>query len=111
VSVGIFGASGTTGVEVARLCHDHPVCRIAFATSRTHAGEPLRIVDPAAPKLRLVHPDDVELDAIDVAFVCLPHGRAAAVVARCADAGLRVIDLSGDLRLRDAELHRRVYGT
>ena len=59
-----------------------------------------------------MHPDEVPIAEIDVAFVCLPHGQAAPLVevlveqSRC-----RVIDLSADLRLRDSALHARVYGS
>jgi N-acetyl-gamma-glutamyl-phosphate reductase len=111
LDVGIFGASGTTGAELARLIDEHPACTVKHATSRSHAGKSLRTVDPSAADLPLVHPDDVTLEGLDVAFVCLPHGHAAPFVEKCAEAGVKTIDLSGDLRLRDEELHAQFYGT
>jgi len=109
--VGIYGASGTTGTELTGLLHRHPRCEIAFATSRAHAGQNLRVVEPAAPSVVLRNPTDVSLDEIDLAFVCLPHGHSAKLVAQCVHAGVPTIDLSGDLRLRDEELHSRIYGS
>ncbi len=109
--VGIYGASGTTGTELTGLLQRHPACRVSFATSRSHAGEDLRSVEPSAPSVTLRNPTDVSLDEIDLAFVCLPHGHAANLVAQCVHAGVPCIDLSGDLRLRDEELHSRVYGS
>lgn len=112
VSAGIVGASGTTGVELARTLDAHPGMRLAFGTSREHAGRSLTEVDPAAPELRLTAPDQVDPTAVDVVFVCLPHGASAGVVADLLAAGApRVVDLSGDLRLTDAAAHERAYGS
>ena len=109
--VGIFGASGTTGTELVSLVAAHPRCTLAFATSRAHAGQSLRAVEPGAVDVPLRAPDEPELDGIDVAFVCLPHGSAAELSRRVHEHGVRVVDLSGDLRLRDEATHGRVYGT
>lgn len=111
LTIGIIGASGTTGVELARLVHEHPRLTLAFATSRGAAGQSLRSVDPAAVPVTLVHPDDARIDEVDAIFACLPHGESAAVVERCVRAGTRIIDLSGDFRLADPKLHRSVYGS
>ena len=44
--VGIVGASGYTGVELARLLAGHPDVEITVATSRQYAGKPLAEVFP-----------------------------------------------------------------
>ncbi|MEM6674997.1 MAG: N-acetyl-gamma-glutamyl-phosphate reductase, partial [Planctomycetota bacterium] len=110
-SVGIYGASGTTGVELARLLHRHPDADVAFATSRSESGATLDAFDPAAPRIPLVHPDEADLASVDAVFLCVPHGTAGPLAERCVTAGVRVIDVSGDHRLRDADLHRRTYGS
>lgn len=107
----VFGASGTTGVEVTRLVLSHPHLHLAAATSRGHASESLRVVDPSAPDVTLVAPDEVSLGELDVALLCLPHGASAGQAAACVAAGLPTIDLSGDLRLRDPATHDRIYGS
>ncbi len=109
--VGVLGASGASGTELVRLLSSHPGCTLAFATSRQHAGSSLRRVDPAAVDVSLCHPDDADALSVDAVLACLPHGSSAPVVARWAEAGARVIDLSGDFRLRDPAEHGLVYGS
>lgn len=108
--VGVAGASGTSGTELVRLLEAHPSVRLRFATSRTYAGSTLDRVDPAAPPVELLHPDEAPWETADVVFLCLPHGSAGPAAARSVEAGARVIDLSGDHRLPDPETHARVYG-
>lgn len=109
--VGVYGASGTTGTELIRLLVGHPRCAVAFATSREFSGQSLRQVDMSAPDVLLNDPEDVDPSQVDVVFVCLPHGHAAACVDRCHRAGVRVIDLSGDLRVTNPAAHADAYGT
>lgn len=109
--VGVLGASGASGTELVRLLASHPRASLDFATSRKHAGASLRQVDPAAEDITLCHPDDADPSQVEVVFTCLPHGSSAPVVQRCARAGARVIDLSGDFRLRSPDVHQRTYGS
>ncbi len=112
VTAGIVGATGSTGVELARTVDAHPGMRLVFGTSRELAGRPLTEVDPAAPPLALESPDEVDPADVDVVFTCLPHGASATVVEEMLERGApAVVDLSGDLRLEDRETHRRVYGS
>lgn len=109
--VGVFGASGTGGVELLHLLRAHPAVSIEFATSRSDAGKTADEVAPDAPAVRLSHPDDVDPSMVEFAFLCVPHGTAGGLARRCAESGARVIDLSGDHRLADADVHARVYGS
>jgi N-acetyl-gamma-glutamyl-phosphate reductase len=110
-AAGVVGASGTSGTELVRLLAEHPRVRLAFATSRTDAGRHLDEIDPSAPPVQLRHPDDAAGGDADVVFLAVPHGSAGYVASRFVRSGCRVIDLSGDHRLQDAETHARVYGT
>lgn len=109
--VGIVGACGTTGVELARLLTSHPFANLRFGTSRGRAGGRLDEVDPAAPPLGLIHPDEIDPQQLDLAFLCLPHGESASRAAELLRGGVRVVDLSADFRLAAAETHRAVYGS
>jgi len=109
--VGVLGASGYTGTELIQQLQHHPMLKVVFATSRQYAGESLREVDPSAPDLNLQAPDDVDHADADVVFICLPHGTTAEITEDCLQAGTRVVDLSGDLRLRSEQLHQQTYGT
>jgi len=111
IPVGILGASGTSGTELAALVEAHPRMRVAFATSRSAAGRSLRDVDPGAPDMPLVHADDIDPSSVELVFTCLPHGASAPIVQSILDAGPRVVDLSGDYRLRDEATHAAIYGS
>ena len=109
--IGVYGASGTTGAELVRLLAAHPATDVAFGTSRTYAGRPLVEIDPRSPDLELSAPDAVDPDQVDVAFLCLPHGASAPLVEALSTRRCRVVDLSGDLRLRSPALHAEYYGS
>jgi len=107
----IVGAAGYTGGELLRLLHDHPRVRPAQATSRRLAGQTVHRAHPnlrGLTDLAFIAPD--ELEACDVAFLCMPHGEAASSIDRWLDMAPLVVDLSADFRLRDAKAYREWYG-
>lgn len=110
LKVGIYGATGYTGLELVHILTRHPEVEILFATSEKNAGGTLRDVFPAAPDLALISKDDAAAGEADVVFLCLPHAAAAPTAVAALDAGSRVIDLSADFRLRDAALYEQWYG-
>lgn len=110
INVGIFGATGYTGQQLVQLLAAHAQVRIAFATSEADAGRMLADVLPRAPAVRLVAAADTELEGLDAAFLCLPHGTAARTAAQLVERGVRVIDLSADFRFRDAATYEQWYG-
>ncbi|MCS6772886.1 MAG: N-acetyl-gamma-glutamyl-phosphate reductase [Anaerolineae bacterium] len=109
VHVGIFGATGYTGLELVRWLHRHPRARIGFAHSESHPGTRLSDVLPCSYDLTLVALDEAPLEKVDVVFSCLPHGISAEVCQRALRAGKRVIDLSADFRLRQAQTYAQWY--
>lgn len=109
IKVGIYGATGYTGLELVRLLQRHPVAEIVFATSSSQAGKTLRQVFPAAPALLLFGMEDAPLEAADVVFLCLPHAAAAEIAVPALSSGTRVIDLSADFRLRNADTYAHWY--
>jgi len=123
IHVAILGASGYGAGELLRLCTQHPAVEVVSLTSTGHAGQSLESVHPHLRgffDLRLSEAIDFErlLDAEHaVIFSALPHGVSAPAIDRllseCERDGraerLRVIDLSGDLRLVDIEKHREHY--
>ncbi|HEX6912396.1 MAG TPA: N-acetyl-gamma-glutamyl-phosphate reductase [Longimicrobium sp.] len=101
--IGILGAGGYTGRELARLLARHPLARIAWATSESDAGKPLGDVIPGVDGPALVRADDADLGGVDCVVSCLPHGDSARWMERARAAGARGIDLSADLRVPSAE--------
>ncbi|MGM0813152.1 N-acetyl-gamma-glutamyl-phosphate reductase [Thioalkalivibrio sp.] len=113
ISIGIVGATGYTGVELLRLLAGHPHAEIVAVTSRSDAGTPVASMFPSLRgriDLNFVEPDPDRLAECDVVFFATPHGVAHAMAGPLLERDVRVIDLSADFRLRDAELWARWYG-
>ena len=117
VKVAVVGASGYSGRELLRLLLLHPHADIVAVTSRALAGKPLTAEFPRfrglpqAEALSFIAPDIANITAsgATVAFLALPHGVAHEFAKPLLDAGLRVIDLSADFRLRDAAVYAEFY--
>lgn len=109
INVGVYGATGYTGLELIRLLVAHPEVTLRFATSESSAGQSLRASYPQAPDVMLVRAADAPLDAIDCALLCLPHTRSAPLAAQALAAGVKVVDLSADLRLDDVAEYEQWY--
>ncbi|KTC43348.1 N-acetyl-gamma-glutamyl-phosphate reductase [Pseudomonas fluorescens ABAC62] len=114
VKVGIVGGTGYTGVELLRLLAQHPQAEVVVITSRSEAG--LAVAD-MYPNLRGHYdglafsvPDVKTLGACDVVFFATPHGVAHALAGELLAAGTKVIDLSADFRLQDADEWAKWYG-
>jgi N-acetyl-gamma-glutamyl-phosphate reductase len=118
--IAIVGASGYIGEELVRLLIGHPGVRIAAATSRQYAGKTLGEVFPQFARKQkgtvseLVFtpsaPAEIISSGAETVFLALPHGLAAEYAVPLVEAGLRVIDLSADFRLRDAAVYKEFYG-
>jgi N-acetyl-gamma-glutamyl-phosphate reductase common form len=105
IRVGIFGGSGYGGSELLRILLPHPNAEIAFVTANEHAEKLVSEVHRSLhglTDLRLSKvPEDLEgLTDLDCAFLALPHGQAMEIAPRL-PSSVKVIDLSGDFRLRD----------
>lgn len=114
IKVAIVGGTGYTGVELLRLLALHPHAQVEVITSRSEEG--VRIAD-MYPNLRESYPELVfsvpqvdKLTACDVVFFATPHGVAHGLADEILQAGTRVIDLSADFRLEDAEEWSQWYG-
>ena len=113
--VAIFGGSGYGGAELLRLLLFHPQVEIALVTANEHAGQAVGEVHRnlyGLTDLRFAAaPDELEsLGDLDCVFLALPHGHALEIAPRL-PARAKVIDLSGDFRLRDEAEHERYYGS
>jgi N-acetyl-gamma-glutamyl-phosphate reductase len=109
VKAGVYGARGYTGIELAQLLDRHPDVEIGFLTSEQSAGESLRASWPQAPNLPLVTAESAPLDDVQAIFLCLPNTTSAPIAAMAAQKGVRVVDLSADLRLDDPAVYQTWY--
>ena len=113
IKVGVIGGTGYTGAELLRLLTGHPNVEIAAVTSRSNQGE---LVSDIYPNLRgivdvpFVTPELNNLSGCDVVFFATPHGVAQSSVPSFLAAGIKVIDLSADFRLRDQSVWEKWYG-
>lgn len=113
VEVGIVGGTGYTGVELLRLFACHSGARVSVITSRTEADRPVTALFPnlrGYTDLTFEVPDEKRLGDCDVVFFATPHGTAMTMVPPLLEAGVKVVDLSADFRIRDAELWSQWYG-
>lgn len=114
IRVGIFGGSGYGGSELLRILLQHPAVEIALVTANEHAGKPVSEVHRnlhGVTELEFtVPPSDLgTLKDLDCAFFALPHGQAMDFAPRL-PSEVKVIDLSGDFRLRDQNEFEKHYG-
>ena len=111
ITASIVGATGYTGAVLTDILAEHPEVTLQTLTSKSYVG---RSVADVFPTLRVggryVEYAPQALAGSDVVFVCYPHAEAHAVVAELLEAGLRVVDLSADFRLKDPAAYPIWYG-
>ncbi|KAB2312484.1 N-acetyl-gamma-glutamyl-phosphate reductase [Betaproteobacteria bacterium SCN2] len=104
IKVGIVGGTGYTGVELLRLLARHPRVELTAITSRKEAG--MKVAD-MFPNLRgrvglaFSAPEEAGLEKCDVVFFATPNGVAMQQTRALLDAGVKVIDLAADFRIKD----------
>jgi N-acetyl-gamma-glutamyl-phosphate reductase len=104
VRIGIVGGTGYTGVELLRLLAHHPHAEIVAITSRAEAGLPVAQLFPSlrgSIDLKFCDPKTAPLAGCDVVFFATPHGVAMEQARALLNAGVKVIDLGADFRLKD----------
>ena len=114
IKVGIVGGTGYTGVELLRMLATHPQVELTAITSRKEDGLPVADMFPSLRGrvgLSFSAPENARLQDCDVVFFATPHGVAMAQAPALLAAGVKVIDLAADFRLRDAATFEKWYGT
>jgi N-acetyl-gamma-glutamyl-phosphate reductase len=107
IPVGIINVTSYTGAELARLLLAHPHFRLCEVTGRSAQGQRLNDFFPhlASGDLTITE----HINEAQLVFVALPHGAAAEVIPGLLTEGRRVVDLSADFRLKDAETYATWY--
>jgi N-acetyl-gamma-glutamyl-phosphate reductase len=106
IRVGVYGAAGYAGMDLVEILVKHPCVDLAFATSNSFAGDPVPGTD-----LRYIPSEEARLGDVTAVFLALPHKASAPMAAKALSEGIKVIDLSADLRLDTAEAYERWYKT
>ena len=113
IKVGIVGGTGYTGVELLRLLAQHPEVELSVITSRGDAGVPVADMFPSLRgrvDLKFEDPVKADLKSCDAVFFATPNGIAMQQAPSLLDAGVRVIDLAADFRIRDIAEWEKWYG-
>ncbi|HUT16999.1 MAG TPA: N-acetyl-gamma-glutamyl-phosphate reductase [Acidobacteriota bacterium] len=114
MKIGIIGGSGYVGGELLRLLLLHPQTEVTMVTSRQSVGEYVFNVHPnlrGLTQLKFVPQDIAELQKnCDLVFTATPHGGSVNLVPKLLDAGLKVIDMSADFRLKNPDDYEKWYG-
>ena len=112
----LIGGTGYGGAELLRGLLGHPAVQVRKVTAVDHVGQRVGDVHwTLAGRTDLVIE---ELDPVEAARACdaeiallgLPHGVSRTIGPKLVDAGVRVVDLSGDFRLDDLQAYERYYG-
>ena len=106
IRAGVYGASGYAGLDLVEIFSQHPNVDLVFATSNTYAGDVVPFTE-----MTFAPVDSVSLDNVDVIFLALPHKASAGVAKMGIEAGVKVIDLSADLRINSPEVYEKYYQT
>ena len=112
IKVGIVGGTGYTGVELLRLLARHPQVELKAITSRKEAGMPVAEMFPnlrGHVKLAFTTPEEAGLEHCDVVFFATPNGVAMQQARALLDAGVKVIDLAADFRIKDVAVWEQWY--
>lgn len=113
IKTGIVGGTGYTGVELLRLLAMHPQVALQAITSRAEAGTPVADIFPnlrGHVDIAFSDPNEASLTDCDVVFFATPNGIAMQHAPALLEAGVRVIDLAADFRIKDVSLWEQWYG-
>lgn len=111
--IAIVGASGYTGLELLRILYGHPNVQVTSLTSEQSAGKKISDIFPTLKgrcDLVLENLEPVRVaEKADIIFTALPHKAAMEVVPTFLKLGKKVVDLSADYRLSDADVYGSWY--
>jgi len=114
LKVGVVGGTGYTGVELLRILARHPQTELVAVTSRKESGIPVAQIFPGlrgAVMIPFSDPAQTDLTSCDVVFFATPNTIAMSQAKQLVGAGVRVIDISADFRLRDVAEWEKWYKT
>ncbi|WP_239615892.1 N-acetyl-gamma-glutamyl-phosphate reductase [Cohnella mopanensis] len=113
IRAAIVGSTGYGGVELIRLLQSHPKVTVTSVISSSSAGTPIAEGFPHLTEIRTDLLDGIDIDVIrskaDVVFLATPHGISMKLAPQFLEAGLKVIDLSGDFRLKSGDVYKQWY--
>ncbi len=114
VKAAVIGGTGYGGAELLRRLLFHPHVEVRRVTAADNIGRRVGEVHLNLAELTDLRfeqmPPAEAVAGMDVAFLAMPHRTTARAVAEILSSGVRIVDLSGDFRLRDPALYASYYG-
>ena len=109
MKVGIINITGYAGSELARILYRHPEVEVTSVTGRSAAGQQLNEVFPHLAAMDMTI--EAELSgSLDLVFSALPHKASAEACIPVLEQGVKVVDISADFRLKQADEYTEWYG-
>ena len=109
----VWGANGMAGGEALRILAAHPDIELAAAVSRSKASQPVWTVHPHLrpdyPEITFISPEQAYDIETNIAFLALPHKASWQTILEYRKRGIKVVDLSADVRLKDLAAYREWY--
>jgi len=112
IKVGVVGGTGYTGVELLRLLAQHAHTDLVAVTSRQDAGTAIATLFPSlrgSVDIAFSEPANAALDKCEIVFFATPSGVAMQQARTLVDAGVRVIDIGADFRIKDVAVWEQWY--
>ena len=112
IKVGIAGASGYTGLELIRLLANHPEVELSVLTSETYKEKSIADVFPSLNGIININLQSLDVEILkscDVIFLALPHTIGMDILPELLKSNCKVIDLSADYRLKNADTYSEWY--
>ena len=115
IKAGIIGATGYAGQNLVWLLRQHKYIEIDFLCSHNNTNIPFSQVYPNHMGYMDIHCIDIQsamdrFTDIDVLFIALPHGKSFELAAKALEAGIKVVDLGADFRLKNDSTYKLWYG-
>ena len=109
MKAGIINITGYAGSELARILHRHPEVEITSVTGRSGAGQKVKDIFPHLSSLDLAITPELE-GSLDIVFSALPQVASAEASIPVLNQGIKLIDISADFRLKNANEYEEWYG-
>ena len=112
LNIAIAGATGYVGLELIKILSRHPKAKIIYLCASKSIGKSINTFDKRIkknnlPKISRIN--NINWNKINILFTALPNGNAQKIAKHIPDK-VKLIDLSADFRLKDAEIYRKWYG-
>ncbi|MCA9401261.1 MAG: N-acetyl-gamma-glutamyl-phosphate reductase, partial [Candidatus Omnitrophica bacterium] len=113
INVGIVGASGYSGRELLDILLSHPQIRVTYVGAHNTTGSLTELWPELSGRTRLYcekYSLQSAVEKCDLVFLAVPHTSSMAITPELLRAGIKVIDLSGDYRLKSKKIYKEWYG-